>query len=713
MKNKIILNPSLKVALSLLMLSLSACSMKDPNKGTYGVSVQLPKSFSQVDQKKHQSFGIKEIKPSSLGQFKCFALNVTGPGISANPAFPCTDPVTAPAMITPFQKIADGAILAVDGIPAGPSRTIQLIAMEMPTSGSCPDLVALIAANGANSVINSSGLYAQEPYIIASNTQDIFSDISVSMTAAFDPAAQAFNSCGNHDNGNNNSTPSISLNFPGNDPEIQAAGCMPVEVNAQNVSALLPISFTVGAAGGTFYADSYCSTAVSGPLTLSNSNMMQLSLKAAGAVGTTVTTSLTVSPATIQASPSVAFTVVQKHLMMNMAGVYSPWTSPTTNISGSCIELDFQTSDPLISGGSLTPLEAAVTYQFAISGHNDASPNAKIYSTAALCATAAADALASTALPVGTNIAPSSSGNGQLTFQLTSANVTNISGHSSVFLLDTTGEELDFGFTIPKTLSSLPTNSAQSAGTYLSYLPFSLGYVSGGSLNGSDSGGGTISFPFYNSTGTLVTAITIGSTDCPFSGTPSASNITCTVPALTALIGPPGSYDIYLTVGGISYYSGYSYNYTGVPPTLLVTANQNLTFIQNEPLSAVAALATGTTSCNISGTYPAGMLFDSSTCSFTGSPTTLGTTSSLSLQAYNSAGNVSVLFNILVVASAVVPTVNFVAWLSMPIVEACHWQQVGPVVPLAVLYLPEFHLMQPLVRLLVRLLVASPLCRSL
>lgn len=168
--------------LTVILLTSSACSMKDRSE-VHSISVQLPQQWT------NQSNSNMLIGPiSTVADFDCYALNVTGPGINNDARMGCTNPSTAMGIVAGFIPVTDGRIEMM--VPAGPNRKIEVIGIQ--SNVGCQILGALLDANGVDA-LNGMGT----PYVIGSASTDLFDDASLDITVAYDSNAIAFQNCGN------------------------------------------------------------------------------------------------------------------------------------------------------------------------------------------------------------------------------------------------------------------------------------------------------------------------------------------------------------------------------------------------------------------------------------------------------------------------------------------------------------------------------------
>jgi hypothetical protein len=191
------------IALSVAFLTTSACSMKDRSE-VHSISVQLPQQWTNQS---NNNFMIGSV--SSVADFDCYALNVTGPGIINDTRMGCTNPETAMGMVAGFVPVTQGVIDMM--VPAGPSRKIQVIGIQ--SNISCQILDTLLNTAGVNALTDMG-----VPYVIGTSVADVFEDTAVNITVAYDPNAIAFQNCGN-----SNVPPTLAITTPNNNSYINTS----------------------------------------------------------------------------------------------------------------------------------------------------------------------------------------------------------------------------------------------------------------------------------------------------------------------------------------------------------------------------------------------------------------------------------------------------------------------------------------------------------
>lgn len=191
------------IALSVAFLTTSACSMKDRSE-VHSISVQLPQQWTNQS---NNNFMIGSV--SSVADFDCYALNVTGPGIINDTRMGCTNPETAMGMVAGFVPVTQGVIDMM--VPAGPSRKIQVIGIQ--SNISCQILDTLLNTAGVNALTDMG-----VPYVIGTSVADVFEETAVNITVAYDPNAIAFQNCGN-----SNVPPTLAITTPNNNSYINTS----------------------------------------------------------------------------------------------------------------------------------------------------------------------------------------------------------------------------------------------------------------------------------------------------------------------------------------------------------------------------------------------------------------------------------------------------------------------------------------------------------
>ncbi len=175
MKIDLILKSSLGIA---LVLVGSGCSLAVPE--TRRLTISLPDSVETMSRSFDRSMNRTASLPASLGEFKCFGINISGPGIASNAQMnSCSENSSAPVgMIVGLASVGNNS-LTVD-VPVGPSRLIQLFAMT--STVGCPSFATF--ENGPDSLRSSFGI----PYELARTTVDLTKNVEVEMRASYNSA---------------------------------------------------------------------------------------------------------------------------------------------------------------------------------------------------------------------------------------------------------------------------------------------------------------------------------------------------------------------------------------------------------------------------------------------------------------------------------------------------------------------------------------------
>jgi hypothetical protein len=160
----------------LIALSTFSCSLKN-NVAYQTINISLPHAASHAEVEGPQA-GAHSAAPTSLSAFNCYAVNIIGPGMPADSRLACGDPTQGLGAFAGFVS-STTPTLSIQ-VPNGAARQISLIGTVQ--SGACPDINTLLnSQNGGGSGSNVN------PYLLATTTVDVFSDVSVNLTAAYDP----------------------------------------------------------------------------------------------------------------------------------------------------------------------------------------------------------------------------------------------------------------------------------------------------------------------------------------------------------------------------------------------------------------------------------------------------------------------------------------------------------------------------------------------
>lgn len=169
-------------------LALSGCSLKPASNRT--LRLEIPGgstaaiSASRMDSSSIQTGGVSGSAPASFSEFACYMVAVSGPGIQDDPRIGCPG-VRGPIGILNGMVPVTGGVLEIS-VPAGPARHVRLLAATN-TGGGCPDINAVMEANRTPGGIDRLFPGLGKPLEIGSKTVDLFNDVDVSITAAYDP----------------------------------------------------------------------------------------------------------------------------------------------------------------------------------------------------------------------------------------------------------------------------------------------------------------------------------------------------------------------------------------------------------------------------------------------------------------------------------------------------------------------------------------------
>lgn len=177
-----------------LGLGLQACSLKP--KDNRSVRIALPSS----DQLSAMARGLERpssgarssTMPTSISQFSCFGLNVTGPGIPNDPRLPCRDPNEGIGRLGGLVPVGSSYIDVT--VAGGPSRRVQLWGVV--SSIGCPDINSYLDRKHDGSTGGSGGDDIQQPVLLGEAVVDIYNDTEIQIVASMSNARQLFNSCG-------------------------------------------------------------------------------------------------------------------------------------------------------------------------------------------------------------------------------------------------------------------------------------------------------------------------------------------------------------------------------------------------------------------------------------------------------------------------------------------------------------------------------------
>ncbi|MCM2278217.1 MAG: hypothetical protein NDJ89_09095 [Oligoflexia bacterium] len=125
--------------------------------------------------------------PSSLSEFTCYGIEVSGPSIPADPRFNCTNSADGISKLGGLVPVS-GGVLEIE-VPAGPARVVRVFALK--NAIGCPSLDTYF------STPDEGGQDLGDPYLIAQATTDLFEDVELVLRAKYDPAnpQRLFDSC--------------------------------------------------------------------------------------------------------------------------------------------------------------------------------------------------------------------------------------------------------------------------------------------------------------------------------------------------------------------------------------------------------------------------------------------------------------------------------------------------------------------------------------
>lgn len=160
--------------------SLSACTLKPRDERS--VRVVLPEIRAAA--RAQARFGASAVNalsvPTAIGDFACFGIQVTGPGIGPDPRLGC-----APTDPEPHGILA-GLVPSTGGeielmVPAGARRQVQVFGVV--GSAGCPTMEALMALPPSTRFASVG-----KPYPLGTSVVDLFEDAVISISASFSAA---------------------------------------------------------------------------------------------------------------------------------------------------------------------------------------------------------------------------------------------------------------------------------------------------------------------------------------------------------------------------------------------------------------------------------------------------------------------------------------------------------------------------------------------
>ncbi|NDG85557.1 MAG: hypothetical protein EBX52_11065 [Proteobacteria bacterium] len=173
--------------LPMLFLILGGCSLSQ-RSGESRVRISLPPEMkgSAVTVGPKRGLSSFFVEPTGFQDLNCFAVVVTGPGIENDPQFGCSAGKSPVGISVGFFSSSQSGLDVL--VPPGPDRKIQLVALN--SEEGCPDFRTMLAGKKAN------GASFGDPYLVGESTLDVFGDVSVDLSADFDPGSKFQLPCG-------------------------------------------------------------------------------------------------------------------------------------------------------------------------------------------------------------------------------------------------------------------------------------------------------------------------------------------------------------------------------------------------------------------------------------------------------------------------------------------------------------------------------------
>jgi len=116
------------------------------------------------------------VAPTSINDFQCFAINVTGPGILKDPRFSCGSIPSEVGISAGLFPVNHSQLDVM--VPIGANRKIQLIGMQ--STAGCPDFNTIFK----NKLFDTESF--GQAYVLGEVTVDVFDDTAATLVAAFD-----------------------------------------------------------------------------------------------------------------------------------------------------------------------------------------------------------------------------------------------------------------------------------------------------------------------------------------------------------------------------------------------------------------------------------------------------------------------------------------------------------------------------------------------
>lgn len=210
--------------LPLFLIALSACSLKD-RQVQYGVSLKLSPSVQQrLSRANVFDAAFIDLNGDTLDDgFQCFALNVTGAGISAPPRFGCSDPSQYLGVMGGMAPIEGGQVDVL--VPAGAGRKIQLIGFK--SSIGCPNFAEMISIMEQTGSNGPDGI--GDAYLLGETEVDVFGDTTVTIPATFDENRKFFNGC---EDGGGSDPMELTFSVINQSPVLKSGECVKIGIEA-------------------------------------------------------------------------------------------------------------------------------------------------------------------------------------------------------------------------------------------------------------------------------------------------------------------------------------------------------------------------------------------------------------------------------------------------------------------------------------------------
>lgn len=193
---KCIQRTSITVLFLALCVGISACSLKPENKNGTTVTISIP-AKSKTGQMRVggdiTSIANMSGIPSSISDFACFGVNITGPGIPEFAFGGTHKPTACPGSGTPYFGIIGGLVPASSGgtltvnVPAGADRLIQVFGIR--SSIGCPPIMDIVDSGPGGQ--DTMG----EPFEIGTFRGSISGPTTVDVNVSYNSSAPKQMSC--------------------------------------------------------------------------------------------------------------------------------------------------------------------------------------------------------------------------------------------------------------------------------------------------------------------------------------------------------------------------------------------------------------------------------------------------------------------------------------------------------------------------------------